>query len=161
VNYSTIPQTGYRFATFCWNLAARSNSYSRLSFTINSISPTPTKNGAGLLLINGRQIQVMYFFQDESQDSTFSSSVFNSVWLDGNSNNNPVTTANFFDTTNTYGYYGGIDSSRGVTINSNSATINVFIPPVNPVNSTTYLYLRLAIPMDVSIGFGSVTATIS
>jgi hypothetical protein len=160
-NYSTISSTGFRFATFCWKLAPRSNSYSSLSFTINSISPTPTTSGAGLLLINGRQIQVLYFFQDESQPSTFSSTVFNSVWIDGNSNNNGVTSSTFYDTSRTYGFYGGIDASKGVVISSNNATINVFVPSVNPVNNSTYLYLRLAIPMDLSIGFGNVSATIN
>jgi len=160
-NYSTISSTGFRFATFCWKLAPRSNSYSTLSFTINSISPTPTLNGAGLLQINSRQIQVLYFFQDESQSSTFSSTVFNSIWIDGNNNNNGVTSSTFYDTSKPYGYYGGIDASRGVQISSSNATINVFVPSVNPVNNTTYLYLRLVIPMDISIGFGNVTATIN
>jgi len=117
-----------------------------------------------LLLINTRQIQVLYFFQDQSQPSTFSSSVFNSVWIDGNNNNNTVDSNNFFITSNNN--YGGIDTrvGKGVVIsgsNNNNATINVFIPTINPVNNTTYLYLRLAIPMDVSISFGNVTATIS
>jgi hypothetical protein len=163
LNYSGISSaTGeIRFATFCWKLSQRSNSYSNLSFTINSITPTPTTNSSGLLLINSRRIQVLYFFQDESQTSTFSSTVFNSVWIDGNSNNNGVGSTNFYNTINTYGYYGGIDSAKGVVISGTNATINVFIPTINPVNNTTYLYLRLAIPMDVSISFGNVSATIS
>jgi hypothetical protein len=160
INYSSISRNGYRFASFCWKLSSRSNSYSNLSFTINNISPIPTKTGAGLLQINGRQIQVLYCFQDENQPSVFSSNVFNSVWIDGNNNINGVTSSSFFDITKKYGYYGGITSS-GVIINSNTATINVFIPSVNPVGSSTYLYLRLAIPMDVSIGFGSVSASIN
>jgi hypothetical protein len=161
VNYSSVAQTGYRYATFCWKLGSKTSSYSNLSFTINSISPTPTKSGAGLLLINSKQIKVLYCFQDESNASTYSSSVFNSVWIDGNSNDNGVTSSSFYNTSNTYGYYGGINSSSGVSISSSNATVNVFIPSVNPVGSSTYLYLRLVIPMDVSIGFGSVTATIS
>jgi hypothetical protein len=160
INYSSVSRSGYRFASFCWKLSPRSNSYSSLSFTINSISPTPTKSGSGLLQINSRQIQVLYCFQDETQLSTFSTNVLNSVWIDGNNNDNGVTSSTFFDTTKPYGYYGGI-ASAGVTISSNNATVNVFIPSVNPVGSSTYLYLRLAIPMDVSIGFGSVTASIN
>jgi hypothetical protein len=163
LNYSGISSaTGqFRFATFCWKLTSRSNSYSNLSFTINSITPTPTTNAAGLLLMNSRQIQVLYFFQDETQTSTFSSTVFNSVWIDGNSNTNQVNSGNFYNTINTYGYYGGFVSAKGVVISGTNATINVFIPTINPVNNTTYLYLRLAIPMDVSISFGNVSATIS
>jgi hypothetical protein len=161
LDYSGVASSGYRYATFCWKLLSKTSSYSSLSFTINSISPTPTKSTGGLLLINGKQIQVLYCFQDESNTSTYSSSVFNSVWIDGNTNNNGVTSSSFYNTTNTYGYYGGFNSAVGVTISSSNANINVFIPSVNPVSNSTYLYLRLAIPMDVSIGFGSVTATIS
>jgi len=160
-NYSSISATGFRFATFCWKLAGKNPGfYSNLSFTINSISPNPSTNASSLLTINGKQIQVLYFFQDESQTSTFSGSVFNSVWIDGNKNTNLVNKDTFFDTNNNnkYGFYGGNSS---VTISGSTATINVFIPPIDPVKNTIYLYLRLAIPMDVNIGFGSVTATIS
>ena len=156
---STTPGT-FRFATFCWKLEEKISGYLNLSFTINSIS-NASKNGDGLLTMNGRQIQVLYFFQDESQPSTFSQSVFNSVWIDGNSTSNiSVSSITYFETGNQYGYYNGLNSSKGVVLTPTTATINVFIP-TNGVNNTTYLYLRLAIPMDVSISFGNVTATIS
>jgi hypothetical protein len=109
-------------------------------------------------MINNRRIQVLYLLQDENA-STFSSSIFNSIWIDGNSNSNPVNSSNYFETANPNGYYGGI-SNNGVTISGNSANINVFIPSL-PVSNASYLYLRLVIPMDVSIGFGSVTAMIN
>jgi hypothetical protein len=158
VNYSAISPSGYRYASFCWKLASTTSSYSKLSFTINSISPSPSKNDSGLLMINNRRIQVLYLLQDENA-STFSSSIFNSIWIDGNSNSNPVNSSNYFETANPNGYYGGI-SNNGVTISGNSANINVFIPSL-PVSNASYLYLRLVIPMDVSIGFGSVTAMIN
>jgi hypothetical protein len=166
IDYSDIQATlgTFRFATFCWKLGQNSSGYSNLSFTINSIY-NPTKNIDGLLTMNGRQIQVLYFFQDESQSSTFSSSVLNSVWIDGNSTSNVAANlSNYFDTNtnNRYGYYNGFNSSKeGVVISGTTATINVFIPPNGVNNNTTYLYLRLAIPMDVSISFGNVSATIS
>jgi hypothetical protein len=161
IDYSGIPASGLRFATFCWKLGEKISGYSNLSFTINSIF-SPSKNGDGLLTMNNRQIQALYFFQDESS-SIFSSSVFNSVWIDGNSTSNiGANLSNYFDTDNPYSYYNGIDTrqGKGVVISGTTATINVFIP-TNGVNNTTYLYLRLAIPMDVSISFGNVTATIS
>jgi hypothetical protein len=160
IDYSQISASGFRFATFCWKIVQKSGGgvYFNLSFTINSISPTPTNPAPGLLLIGGRQIQLLYFFQDQSQPSTFSSTVFNSVWIDGNKNTESVDSSNFFNTNNPYGYYGGFTSS---SINDNNATINVFIPGINTVSNSTYLYLRLAIPMDISISFGNVTATIS
>jgi hypothetical protein len=153
----------FRFATFCWKLGQNLSGYTNLSFTINSIY-NASKNIDGLLTMNGRQIQVLYFFQDESQPSTFSSSVLNSVWIDGNSTSNlAANLSTYFDTNNLYGYYNGFNSSKGgvVITGTNTATINVFIPTNGVNNNTTYLYLRLAIPMDVNISFGNVTATIS
>jgi hypothetical protein len=164
INYSNIQATTntFRFATFCWKLGQNLSGYTNLSFTINSIS-NASKNIDGLLTMNDRKIQVLYFFQDESS-STFSSSVLNSVWIDGNSTSNVAANlSNYFDTNNLYGYYNGFNSSKGgvVITGTTTATINVFIPTNGVNNNTTYLYLRLAIPMDVNISFGNVTATIS
>jgi hypothetical protein len=160
LNYSGISSaTGeIRFATFCWKLTQKTGTpsyYQNLSFTINSIS-TPTNPLPGFLKMNGSQIKIFYLFQDENS-STFSSDVFNSVWIDGNSNNNEAGSGNFYDNTKPYGNYGGFKTS---SITSNNATINVYIPIINTISSNTYLYLRLGIPMDVNISFGNVTATI-
>jgi hypothetical protein len=166
IDYSGIPASGLRFATFCWKLTQKTGTpsyYQNLSFTINSIS---NPSGApGSLKMNNSLINIFYLFQDESpsNSSRFSSDVFNSVWIDGNSNTNEVTTANYYDITKPYGHYSGLSSSKGgvVITGTTTATINVFIPLINSVSDSTYLYLRLGIPMDVSISFGSVTATIS
>jgi hypothetical protein len=158
IDYSGIPASGLRFATFCWKLTQKTGTpsyYQNLSFTINSIS---SPSGApGSLKMNNSLIKIFYLFQDETS-SGFDLGLFNSVWIDGNSNTNEITTANYYDITKPYGHYSGLKSS---SITNNNATINVFIPIINTVSSYTYLYLRLGIPMDVSISFGSVTATIS
>ena len=61
---------------------------------------------------------------------------------------------------NKYGYYGGI-TSAAVTISGQNATINTYIPAINPVKSSVYLHLRIAVQMDKDIRFGSVSAKIS
>ena len=159
VNYSGILTTsGYRFASFCWKLNDSASSYKNLSFTINSIF-TPSVNVSNLLLMNGIQLPIFYAFQDKSTTIN-NSTTFNSVWINANSNINPVSSGNFFNYGNTYGILGGI-TSAAVTLSGASATINVFVPAINPVNTSTYLYLRIAVPMDKDIRFGSVSAKIS
>jgi hypothetical protein len=157
INYSGISATGYRFASFCWKLNASNTAYTNLSFTINSIL-TPTLTDSKLLLMNGVQAPIFYAFQDTSSPS-YNDTTFNTVWINANSNTNGVSSGNFYDTNNKYGYYGGI-TSAAVTLSGSNATINAFIPAINPVKATIYLYLRIAVPMNTEIKFGSVSATI-
>jgi hypothetical protein len=158
-NYSSISATGYRFASFCWKLNASNNSYTSLSFTINSIyNATIATDGSKLLQMNGVKVPVFYAFQDTSSTS-YNSTTFNSVWINANSNINGAGSANFYLSANTYGVLGGI-TSAAVTLNGSNATINAFIPAINPVKNSIYLYLRIAVPMNTDIKFGSVSAKI-
>ena len=161
VNYSGISATGYRFASFCWKLTASLTAYTKLSFTINSIysGTVATTDGSNLLLMNNIKVPIFYAFQDTSS-SAYNETTFNTVWINANSNINGVSSGNFFDTTNKYGYYGGI-TSAAVTISGQNATINTYIPAINPVKSSVYLHLRIAVQMDKDIRFGSVSAKIS
>jgi hypothetical protein len=157
LNYSTISSiTGNRFASFCWKLPESKSSYSSLSFTINSISPNPTIID-DYLSINGQKIQILYCFQDTAATNIYSQSNFNSVWINANSNVNTVTTATYSNTANSYGYY---SAGKGASVSGSSATIGAFIPAIG-VPNTVYLYLRICVPMSVSISFGSVTAKLT
>lgn len=157
LNYSTISTSGNRFASFCWKLNPSLSSYTGLSFTINSISPNPTKTSNGYILIDGVQIPIFYSFQDTATN-VYSNLKFNSVWINANSNVNNVDGATYFNDNNKYGTYTGNGST---SISGNNANIIAFIPSVNPVLSTVYLYLRICIPMNKNISFGSVTAKLT
>lgn len=161
-NYSTILSTSgnYRFASFCWKLNPSLSSYTGLSFTINSISPNPTKTSNGYILIDGVQIPIFYSFQDTATN-VYSNLKFNSVWINANSNVNNVDGATYFNDNNKYGTYTGNGSTSISGNNANNANIIAFIPSVNPVLSTVYLYLRICIPMNKNISFGSVTAKLT
>jgi hypothetical protein len=108
--------------------------------------------------MNGVKVPVFYAFQDTSSTS-YNSTTFNSVWINANSNINGAGSANFYLSANTYGVLGGI-TSAAVTLNGSNATINAFIPAINPVKNSIYLYLRIAVPMNTDIKFGSVSAKI-
>jgi len=161
VNYSGISATGYRFASFCWKLTASLTAYTKLSFIINSIytGTVATADGSNLLLMNNIKVPIFYAFQDTSS-SAYNETTFNTVWINANSNINGVSSGNFFDTTNKYGYYGGI-TSAAVTISGQNTTVNAYIPAINPVKGSVYLHLRIAVQMDKDIRFGSVSAKIS
>ena len=161
LNYSTILGAAgtYRFASFCWKMPPSPRSFRALSFTIDSIF-MPDLTGNNLLLMNNVQVPIFYAFQDISQPSIYNETTLNSGWINANSNNNPVFSGNFHLPDKKYGILGGIASSAVVLNGDNSATINVFIPAVNPVRDMVYLYLRIATPMDVNISFGAVSALI-
>jgi hypothetical protein len=161
VDYSTISRVAgtYRFVSFCWKLPANASAYTKLSFTIDSIT-SATLTGAKLLLINGVQIPIFYAFRDTSA-TTPSETTFISGWINANSNNNPVGSGNFYRNENKYGNLGGLTSDAVALSNGNTtATINVFIPTINPVVATVNLYLRIAVPMNVDIRFGKVSARV-
>jgi hypothetical protein len=159
-NYNTITSSGVRYVSMSWKLKDSLFSYSSLSFYIYNISPTPTlSTGSNLLMVNGEILPIYYMFNDVS-NSSFSSTTFNSVWINGNSNVNLASSSTFYNTANKYGYYGG-SAGGGVTLNGNTAKINVFIPAINPVNSTTYLHLRIPMVMSSNLRFGKITATIN
>ena len=109
--------------------------------------------------MNNIKVPIFYAFQDTSS-SAYNETTFNTVWINANSNTNGVSSGNFFDTTNKYGYYGGI-TSAAVTISGQNATINTYMPAINPVKGSVYLYLRIAVHMEKDIRFGSVSAKIS
>ena len=106
------------------------------------------------------QIPIFYSFQDTATN-VYSNLKFNSVWINANSNVNNVDGATYFNDNNKYGTYTGNGSTSISGNNANNANIIAFIPSVNPVLSTVYLYLRICIPMNKNISFGSVTAKLT
>jgi hypothetical protein len=148
----------YRFASFCWKLGESTPSYSRLSFTIDSIDTPTYEPGTGLLLMNNEKVKMFYAFQDTSQPTTYNSNTLNTGWIDANSTDgNGSSMGTFWVPANRYGNYGG---NLSVVISGASAKVNAFIPSINPVNNYVYLYLRIAVPIDKDIRFGKVSGTV-
>ena len=149
-DYSGILSTGYRYATFAWKLNPQSTSYNSLSFTIESLYGTLSVDTSGLLSVDGIPLQLYYRFQDTG--SSFSAITFNSQWINANAFTNGASNSNFYTTTNLGGLIPPVSTS----------TFNVFIPTsVTTVTSTTYLYCRIGLPMNVDQGFNYITATIN
>ena len=124
------------------------------------------------MAIRGVQLPIFYAFRDTTKsadynDTNYNASTFNTGWINANSNSNPVGSGNYFLYTspndNRYGNLGGITSDAVVLSNGGAtATINAFIPAVNPVIvNTINLYLRIAVPMNADIRFGKASAKVS
>ena len=179
INYSgvDISPTAYRFVTFCWKLPPRTTGpYSGLTFTFNSISALTSPAGSvKTFSINNTattpKFCVFYAFQDAS-DPGYSGGgnapvKYNTVWINANvskaTNSASLTNTSFnpTNTTNRYGFYNALQSSISPTTGS-TTTLTEFMPGLNITNNSTYLYLRIGIPMSIAnIEFGSVSARIS
>jgi hypothetical protein len=175
INYSNIPSTGLRFASFCWKLPITKKSTTNLTFTINSINIAALSNNR--LTIDGLSIPIFYCFQEAENPSAYGIDVtttvityYNTVWLNANLvGADPVTSyqavPSATSTTDRFGtLYGGTDSSYPITLSGSTgdftATIPAFIPAW-PVQRTTYLYARIALPMTKTAKFGAVSAAIT
>jgi hypothetical protein len=165
IDYSTITTIGYRFATFCWKFPTSNTAFTTMSFTINSsVNNMFYSNGVKILMNTNVTPLIFYAIRDESAPNNYTTNNINTVWINANSNNPQVGSGNYFDITNNrYGSLGGFLSiSEPATLSSgNKATINVFIPGVKP-SSSTYLYLRIGLPMEYNnLSFTTVTAKIT
>jgi hypothetical protein len=175
INYSSIPSTGLRFASFCWKLPITTKSTTNLTFTINSINIAALSNNR--LTIDGLSIPIFYCFQEAENPSAYGIDVttavityYNTVWLNANlAGIDPVTSYQAVPSTTSnagrFGtLYGGVDSSHPITLSGSTGNFTATIPafiPAWPVQRTTYLYARIALPMTNAAQFGAVSAAIT
>jgi hypothetical protein len=145
-NYTGISTSGYRFATFIWQLAINSSTYQNVTFNINDA--TSDLLGAGGLLY--------YRWEDQASKNPVNCDTGSSAWIDGINVNagNTVTATNYFNPTTASGTlnYGGI------TLNTNMYKVKV--PSQNITSQTVYLYCRIGLPMNSAYKFSSVSITI-
>ena len=110
------------------------------------------------------KIRLFYAIQDVLNPNVNSTTNYNTNWIDGNavagaSTNGTSSAYNPASATNRYGNLGGLMDPVTAVANP-SASVKVFIKGQLDSNSSTYLYLRVGIPMwNTDIQFGSVSAT--
>ena len=170
-NYLGIFGSGYRFSTFCWQLAQKTGVYTGLTFTMNNVSPSPTITN-NQAYINGNLIYV--FFRIEQSGSilptTESSSNYSSIWIDiNNPSATPVITppyssvgpGNYATPTNNSVIRSGF--TTGSVISGSNVIFNTFFPTQTQVNSSPniYIYCRIGLPATQTFSFQSVTANVS
>jgi len=160
VDYSSVATTGYRYATFVWNIAASLTNYTALSFTFHAVSPAITITGS-LAYFGTTPIQLYYRFEDSNSPAPTTLANKSTSWIDGNTTSgNPTSAGNYYlptDLTQQLNY--GLTSVSGTT----APVFVVKVPGALTVasNNTIRLYCRVGIPMSVQAKFDYVTAAMS
>jgi hypothetical protein len=160
VDYSAISATGYRYATFAWNITSNLTNYTGLVFTFNSVSPAVTVS-ANLAYISGTLIQLYYRIEDSNSPTPTSLASFTTSWIDGNTTaGTPAGSGNYYlptDLTQALNY--GLTSVTAGT----SPVFTVRVPASLAVtaNNRFRLYCRVGFPMNVIAKFDYVSASMS
>jgi hypothetical protein len=160
VNYSGVTATGYRYATFVWSVTSLSGSsqYGSLSFTIQNISPLPT-NTSGSALIGGQKLLIYYRIEDNNSPLPTDANKLSSIWLDGNTQGDTVTSGNYFNPNDNSATRPGLIANP--VNGSNSTTFSVALPKPFQNGSGIYIYFRIGAPMQTNFEFSHITCTLS
>jgi hypothetical protein len=147
-------------------LPISANSTKTLTFTINSINIAAITNSK--LTIDGSIIPIYYCFQEAENPSIYGNPYYNTVWLNANlAPNTPVNSSQAIPSaTSTVGRFGTLYGGAGslITLSGSTGNFTATIPafiPAWPVQRTTYLYARIALPMSRTAKFGAVSAAIT
>jgi hypothetical protein len=166
IDYSTVPSSGYRYATFIWKITTDSPNYEgRIQFKINEISGNiPTINDQGVS-INGNNMLFYYRIENIANPDVLSQDR-TTVWINGNkvnSSTEPVTSYRNADIAFN-GLLGGRSSGDVVNsiqlINNNNDMLYTLIFPLllNIASNNVYIYTLVGIPMNSSFGFKNISA---
>ena len=160
VDYSAITTTGYRYATFAWNITSNLTNYTGLAFTFNSVSPAMTVS-TNLAFISSALVQLYYRIEDSNSIVPTNLASFTTSWIDGNTTaGTPAGSGNYYlptDLTQALNY--GLTS---VTAGA-SPVFTVKVPAALTVsaNNRFRLYCRVGFPMSVQAKFDYVTASMT
>jgi hypothetical protein len=158
-NYSTISNTGYRYATFAWRVSsALSGTNQTLNIVLNSVSNTANN---GSLLYADATNKLLLFFRVEDATTTSTANLgsgngtVSTYWISANDNTGlagAVSANNYFIVpSGNNPYFVSPTISNGSTI-----TVSVKMPFSLSTNLTcvssgnTYIYVRLGLPMNVT-----------
>ena len=94
-----------------------------------------------------------------SHPTQFNGSNTNTAWINATTSSpNQITGNNYFNAQSPPVYLAGAAGIAN-TYSNNTLTLNAVIPGITP-NNTTFLYFRLGLPMNKSIGFKYVNASV-
>ena len=156
LNYSSISNSGYRYACFSWKYTYSSAAAS-ITFTMNSSSGFTRGNSGGFNPLKANESPIQFYYKVE--DSTGGSGV-TSYWINGNDTTglSPVNSSNYRAITNLHGI-------PDTFTPSGSTDSNLFrVLTVNPgasYTTNTILYCIIGLPMNVNCYFKYITAAIS
>jgi hypothetical protein len=160
VDYSSVATTGYRYATFAWNISSSLTNYTALAFTFHAVSPAITITNS-LAYFGTTPIQLYYRIEDSNTPTPTNLGNKSTSWIDGNTTTGtPAGSGNYYlptDLTQALNY--GLTSVSGST----APVFTVKVPAALTVttNNTMRLYCRVGVPMTVQAKFDYVTAAMS
>jgi hypothetical protein len=162
LDYSGITTSGYRYATFAWNIPT-AGEYFSLVFTLNGTTSTLSTT------VPIPNFQLYYRLEQNSSPFPTNSSSYSSIWADGNSLSGTPSGSPPFVNGNYWGngtavpdvvYTGFV--SNGTNPTPSSFSIPVFLPTLRSGRSSDIrLYCRIGLSMDTNFGFSNVFATLS
>ncbi len=160
-DYTRIPASGYRFATFSWDISGfpNINSVTGLIVRVQGLDYTFGKDPAGRATLNGKPIILYYrFVEDLSTPTPYSINIMTSLWINGNDNALPVTSENYISHMNNTETRDGlflIDNTSDPT----ECLFTLRLPRHIRVNCR--LYCRIGLPMDEPSSFRNISAIIN
>jgi hypothetical protein len=153
-NNSSIPPTGYRYATFCLRPEVNNDeSYVRIQFQINNVQQTIAyQNGDGQLPMVGSSRLYFYYRIKDNRSDTYSSSFMNTPWFD-------ATKISDFDVMTFFNNSLVLSAGNGSVYSGNTYTINCKVPQLTVRTAEIYyVYFRVCAPMNTAFSFSSVSA---
>jgi len=145
-DYSGTSRTGYRYATFRWQIP-QDSLYTTLSFTIDGLTGVDSVPGVPLT-VQGQRLELYYRFCDTTQSVPLNDRSVSSIWIDGN--NNTGTPIGF----NGIPYF---QTGQGIPYVpsqwSGAYTFTEEVPNGNEVGSSCFVYCMIGLPMSVTTGF--------
>jgi hypothetical protein len=103
---------------------------------------------------------MFYRIEDSASPTPTSADNLSSIWIDGNTQGQTVTSGNYFDPSDNSASRPGLLANP--TNGASSTTFSVALPkPFQNGSGTVYIYLRVGVPMNVNFGFSYATATLS
>ena len=163
-NYSSIAASGYRYVTYVWNVNPNSSiSYNKLEFKVVGISPTPTVTSPDYqTYISGNLIKLYYRIERSTEISPIGGTTQSTVWIDGNSTTDPLSSSNFRIDPSPSTLRGGYTLYTPPRILGSDTNFDVIIPPTTVLSGETVrLYLRFGLPMINDTSFSYIQAKIS
>jgi hypothetical protein len=177
VNYTSISASGYRYATFVWQLNYTSYP-AYLNFTLNNVRNIVQKSGGTPYAVtsSGNPIYILFRFEDTRSifpsinpsdgNYAFPTNFYTSIWANANAIDNGAVfgSGNYYKllTANypTSAYVRG--AFQDTSLAGANFTIKANVPTVAAVSPNPfYLYCRIGLPMADDIYFKSVSATFS
>ena len=177
IDYTTISATGYRFATFVWNLTPDTYGAS-VSFTLknvrNIVQQSPTPANAFAVTSVGNPVYVFYRFEnatniyptttDNPPYYQFDPAKYTTIWFNANANDPDATvgSGNYYQTLTTD--YPASAYVRGGFIGTSVVGPDFTITAATPgivATGATCMYCRIGLPMSDDVDFSYVTATLT